>query len=157
MELKEALIDLFDVSSPDAAFIASKFKAESLSKQDYLLREGQYSRKLSFIASGLLRFYVQTERAEVTQWIGGPSYFATDIAAFLFGTAARWNIQALTDVKLWSLSETEYRELEQHFPDWNLLEKRLTGKCFVMLENRVLDFLSLSAEGRYKRLFAANP
>jgi len=42
----------------------------------------------------------------VTQWIGEAGYFMTDLAAFELGTAARWYIQALTDVKMLSLSKT---------------------------------------------------
>jgi CRP-like cAMP-binding protein len=41
-------------------------------------------------------------------------------------------------------------------PKWNDFEKLFVSKCFVMLENRVFDFISLTAEERYKKLFDTN-
>ena len=38
-------------------------------------------------------------------------------------------------------------------PSWPMLEKQFIAKCFLVLEDRVFSFLSLSSEERYTLLF----
>jgi len=94
-----------------------------------------------------------TPNKEVTQWIGGNGYFITDLASFLFDQKAIWSIDALTPVTLWTLKKQDYLTLENEIPDWNVLEKRFTAKCFMALEQRIFNFIALSAEERYQQYF----
>jgi CRP-like cAMP-binding protein len=146
----------FSIGIDDCKTIATLFKTEQLAKGDFYLKTERQCNKLSFIQDGLMRIYVNLPDAEVTQWIGTPGYFITDLSAFLFRNPARWNIQALTDVSLFTISYDDYISIGKILPKWNELEKLFIGKCFVILENRVFDHLSLSAEERYKRLFNQN-
>lgn len=157
MLLAELLTELFGVSLHEAKLIQSKFKPENLIKNEFLLRQGERCHKLCFIETGIVRVYAETEHKEITQWIGGDGYFVTDLSSFLFRKAAQRNIQTLTDTRLWSLSFADYELLQDSFTNWNKAEKYFLAKCFVMLEDRVFDFISLSAEERYRRLFDTNP
>jgi CRP-like cAMP-binding protein len=38
-------------------------------------------------------------------------------------------------------------------PKWNEFEKMFISKCFVVMESRIFDLISLSAEERYTKLF----
>ncbi len=111
---------------------------------------------MSFIQEGLLRVYVNLPNAEITQWVATPGYFVTDLSGFLFRNPCRWNIQAITDARLFTISYADYNNIIKLIPKWNEFEKMFIGKCFVILENRVFDHLSLSAEERYERLFEQN-
>ena len=155
-ELENYIHHYFSISVDDCKVIASLFKAEELAKGDFYLKINKYCNKMSFISEGLLRVYVNLPDKEVTQWIGTSGYFVTDLSGFLFRQPSRWNIQALTSVKLHTISYDDYINIGKLIPKWHELEKLFIGKCFVMLENRVFDLLSLSAEERYQRLFEQN-
>jgi CRP-like cAMP-binding protein len=155
-ELENYIHHYFSISIDDCKTIAGLFKSEQLAKGDFYLKTERQCNRLSFIRDGLMRIYVNLPDTEVTQWIGTPGYFITDLSAFLFRNPARWNIQALTDVSLFTISYDDYISIGKILPKWNELEKLFIGKCFVVLENRVFDHLSLSAEERYKRLFEQN-
>lgn len=157
MHLTNLLIDLLGVSFTDAQYIQSKFKSLNLSKNEFLVNKGERCYHLCFIESGFIRVFSETADKEVTQWIGGDNSFVTDLSSFLFGTKARWNIQALTDVRLWSLSVADYQILQNGFTNWNKVEKYFLASCFVMLEDRIFNFIALSAEARYRQLFETNP
>ncbi|WP_149527109.1 Crp/Fnr family transcriptional regulator [Sphingobacterium hotanense] len=153
MNFKESLFQMFEVSDDQADLILSNFKEEHLDKNAMFLSEGKQCEKLSFVSSGYCRVFKITPNKEVTQWIGGNGYFITDLASFLFDQKAIWSIDALTPVTLWTLNKQDYLTLENEIPDWNVLEKRFIAKCFMALEQRIFNFIALSAEERYQQYF----
>ncbi|RKR82174.1 CRP-like cAMP-binding protein [Mucilaginibacter gracilis] len=155
-ELENYIHHYFSIGIEDCKLIAALFKTETLNKGDFYLKSNKYCDKLSFITDGLLRIYVNLPNKEVTQWIGTSGYFITDLSGFLFREPSRWNIQALTDCKLFTISHADYIGIGKLLPKWHELEKLFIGKCFVTIENRVFDHLSLSAEERYEKLFEQN-
>ncbi|WP_317047777.1 Crp/Fnr family transcriptional regulator [Pleomorphovibrio marinus] len=137
--------------------VCDKFKAQRLAKGEFLMRQGQPAHQLSFIKSGMIRIYTQDDGKEITQWISTPGYFVTEISSFMFGGSSRWNMQALSDVELFSISKTDYQKLLKEVPQWHELEKLFIVKCFAILENRIYNHLSKSAEERYQDFFKQNP
>ncbi len=150
------LREVFDVTSHHATYMVDFFIEEDLSKGDFFLSLDQRCTKLSFIQSGLVRVYSYHEGKDITQWIGQAGYFMTDLSSFILDVPARWQIQALTDVKMLTLKKSDYLNFEREIPEWNILEKRFLSKCFATLENRVFDFISLTAEQRYLKYFEEN-
>tara|TARA_R110002020_G_scaffold44957_4_gene129049 strand:+ start:14279 stop:14893 length:615 start_codon:yes stop_codon:yes gene_type:complete len=136
--------------------ITSRFHLETMKKDDYFLKAGKPCNKLSFIKSGFLRVYKQTEDKEVTQWISTPGYFLTDLSSLLFESPARWNIEALTDAELFTISGADYKSIGTIVPNWHELEKLFIAKCFTFLEDRVFTHLSMTAEERYLHFFEYN-
>lgn len=156
IDFRQILKDTFEVPSQDVDAIVTSFAEEELGKGDFFLKIDQRCDKLSFIQSGIVRVYAFKDGKEVTQWIGDAGYFMTDLTSFILNIPARWQIQALTDVKMLSLKKSDYLTFENTIPQWNILEKRFISKCFIMLENRVFDFISLTAEERYSNYFGDN-
>jgi len=144
------------VDSNELSKISSLFTVTTIKKGDYYLKTGRNADRLSFIQSGLLRIYVYTDEKEVTQWISTKGYFVTDLAGFVFQTPARWNIQALTDTELYSISRADYKKIEKLVPQWNKLEKLFIARCFIILEDRIFTHLSMTAEERYQFFFEHN-
>jgi CRP-like cAMP-binding protein len=152
-ELEQYIKSYFGVPQQDLAAIVSRFHPTTLVKNHFLLKTDHTCDQLCFVKSGLIRIYVTTEDREVTQWISTKGYFVTDLASFIFQTPARWNIQALTDCELYTINRKEYVSMGEVIPQWHHLEKLFIAKCFVILENRVFSFLSMTAEERYHMLF----
>lgn len=156
-DLEQYIQSYFGVEKTDLQKIASLFKTETLNKGDFFLRHGQYCERLSFVQEGLLRVFAFDGEKEVTQWISTPGYFVTDLASLVFGLPARWNVQALSDVRVFSISRNNYREIGQVIPRWHELEKLFIARCFTILEERIFSHLSLSAEARYDAFYKQNP
>ena len=144
------------VQEKELETIVSLFKKTSLKKGDYFLKSGKVSNQLSFIQSGLLRIFVSTEEKEITQWISTQGYFVTDLSSFIFQTPARWNIQALSDADLYTISKEDYNKIGKLIPAWNELEKLFIARCFTILEDRIFSHLSMTAEERYNFFFQHN-
>ncbi|WP_337040925.1 Crp/Fnr family transcriptional regulator [Emticicia sp. 17c] len=155
-DLEKYINSYFGVEANDLAHISSLFKPQLLKKGDFYLKTGRLCEKLSFVKSGLLRIYACTPDKEVTQWISTQGYFVTDLASLIFDQPARWTIQALTDVEIYTINKTDYNQLGKNISKWYLLEKLFIAKCFTILEDRIFSHLSMTAEERYNFFFQQN-
>lgn len=117
------------------------------------MKQGQSNKKLAFVVEGYLRIYRYSDEKSVTQWISSPGEFITDLAVLTFDSPARWYIEAVTDVELLQIGETDYNNINRVIPNWTEIEKLFLAKCFITLEDRVFSFISMSAEERYQMLF----
>lgn len=155
-ELEKYIHSYFGVNIDDVAKISSFFKPVTLKKGDYFLKTGRLSDRLGFVQTGIIREFVHIGEKEITKWISTKGYFVVDLASFVFQQTARWNIQALTDCELYVISRKDYQKIGEVIPRWTELEKLFITKCFIVLEDRVLQHLSMSAEERYHSLFSFN-
>lgn len=156
-ELELSIKSHFGIIKPDELeSITSLFRPETLKKGDYFLQTNKKCERLSFVQSGFLRIFIETESKEVTQWISTKGYFVTDLSSFIFDKPARWTIQALTDTEIYTLNKRDYKEIINTIPQWAELEKMFIIHCFITLEERVLSHLSMSAEERYHFFFENN-
>lgn len=155
-ELERYLQTYFDFDQNDLVTVASFFKPEILKKGDYYLKTGKPCNKLSFIRSGMIRVFAELEDREVTQWICTQGYFVTELSSLVFGKPSRWNMQALSDVELYTIDKRDYDRIGEYLPKWPVTEKLFIAHCFTTLEDRVFSFLSMTAEQRYNMLFEMN-
>lgn len=154
--LEHYIHSYFEIPTTSLGQIAGMFKEEQLDKGDYFSKQDGHCKRLSFVDSGLVRMYVNVDGKEVTQWISQQGYFITDLASFMFNESGRWNIQALTEVRIFSIYQSDYQQIADHVPEWHELEKRFLARCFTTLEERVFTHLSMTAEERYLQFFESN-
>ncbi|MCP1386318.1 Crp/Fnr family transcriptional regulator [Runella salmonicolor] len=144
----------FGIPPETVTEIVSYFQPMTLGKGEYFLKEGAKCDKMGFVQSGIMREYLIEEQGrEVTKWISTSGYFVVDIAAFLFHSPARWNLQALSDCELLVIHQKDYAQIGQKIPQWTELEKLFIARCFTILEQRIVTHLSLTSEERYELFF----
>ncbi|MBK1895697.1 Crp/Fnr family transcriptional regulator [Chryseobacterium paridis] len=157
-DLELSLISYFtNIEHDDLKTIVSFFKPEVIKKNQFFLTAGKKSTKLSFIQSGFLRIFCETEKKEITQWISTKGHFVTDLSSFMSDIPARWTIQALTDTQLYTIDKSDYEKLQDRVPKWQILEKAFIVHCFTTMETRIYSHLSMTAEERYRCFFNENP
>lgn len=155
-ELERNIAALFEVRSEDLKTISSHFRPVQLNKGEYFFKEHGYSNQLGFVKSGLLRELVDLPDKEITKWIATPGYFIAELNSFLFDKPAGSSLQALTDCELFVISKEDYRNMGKSIPTWNTVEKLFMAKCFATMGDRILAFISLTAEERYIQLWSTN-
>lgn len=144
------------IETQDLKTIIALFKPEVIHKGKYFLKTGRFANKLSYIKSGFLRIFAESDKKEITQWISTNGYFVTDLASFINDTPARWTIQALEDTEIYSIHKEDYNNIRNLIPEWNYMEKIFIVHCFSTLEDRVFSHLSMTAEERYNIFFENN-
>lgn len=157
MNLPQYIQSYFGISDTDVNHVVNFFEETTLNKGNYYVKAGHYCDQLSFIQEGFVRVWAATPTKEITQWISTPGYFITDLSSLIFKTTARWNLQALTDCKLYTIKQERYNQIRDVVSNWDELEKLFIAKCFLTLEDRVFSQISMTAEERYQQLFDFNP
>ena len=156
-QFQKYLKSYFDVEQENLEKISAHFDLIQLKKNDYYLKENQYSTQLGFVQSGILREFTLDENGkEITKWISTNGYFVVDLVSFYFQKPARWNIQALTDCEIFVINQENFRKISDEIQNWETLEKLFIAKCFGHLEDRIVNQISLNAEQRYDQLFGFN-
>lgn len=158
-EIETYVQQYFGIAGRGLSAIGGLFSETRLQKSDFLLKTEQYARSIHFVKSGYLRVFAYNADGskEITQWISGRGMFLTDLSGFMFGTPSRWNIQALSDCELYSITKADFRRIGEHVDNWAELEKLFIAKCFVTLENRVFGQLSMTAEEKVRALMESDP
>jgi CRP/FNR family transcriptional regulator, anaerobic regulatory protein len=156
-ELEHYIKNYFGIAEiEDLKNLVSLFKLETIKKGTFLLKSGKNCNQLTFVQSGFLRMFVENDDKEVTQWISTKGYFSTDLSSFIFQTPSRWNIQALIDSEVYSISKEDYNKISNLVPKWVEIEKLFLVRCFTILEDRIFSHLSMTAEERYILFFEHN-
>lgn len=154
--LNDFLKVYLNLKDEETESIIGLFTEETLNRNDYFLHKDKVCKKLSFIKNGILRIYSLVDGKEVTQWIATDGYFISDLESFALSTPARWNIQALTETTVYTISKKFYDKIGILIPNWKDVENRFLIKCFTMMENRIFRHLSQTAEERYYSFFNEN-
>ena len=147
----------FDISSSELEIVSSLFKKETLGKGEFFTNEGSFCKKLSFIKSGHIRIFKYSDGKDVTQWICSEGELVTDLASLLFELPSRWNIEAIDDCELFTITAKDYHGLGEKLQHWKDVEKLFLAKCFLTLEDRVFSFLSMTAQERFEHLHNYKP
>lgn len=155
-QLKEQFQKYFKIEESQLDMLVALFNKVELSKGDVFIHQGYTCKELAFVKDGILRISTQTGGADITQWIATQGYYITDLVNFMQGAKSRWKITALTDSVLYSISKSNYDTIETFIPGWAAKEKDFLIHCFTILENRVLQFISMTAEERYSYYFQEN-
>ena len=146
----------FGVAGEELANIASLFTPDSLKKGDFYVKSGEDCNKLSFVQSGFLRLYAIVADKDITQWIFSKGYFIGDMPSLTFNIPSRWNIQALTDISLYTIQKDNYNKIAETVPRWPEIEKHFLIHCFSIMESRIFAHLSMAAEERYAAFYEQN-
>ncbi|MFT3945400.1 MAG: Crp/Fnr family transcriptional regulator [Agriterribacter sp.] len=136
--------------------VSAFFNPISLKKGDFFLKEGTRCNKFCFIKTGHLRVCAISGEKEITQWIATKGHFGTDFSSFFFNLPSRWTIQALNNAELFTITKDGYNKIGDIVPHWKELERTFLIKCLTMIESRVFNHLSMSAEERYNFFFENN-
>jgi CRP-like cAMP-binding protein len=141
------------LTDEDIDVFESKVIRKTLKKGDYFVLEGKTSKEVAFDVSGLFRsFYYSSAEEEVTYCFTFSNTFVSAYSSFLSQTKTVENIQALTDIELFSISRDEILKLEKSSTNWLRFFKFIAEQEYIKMEKRIFILQKESAEKRYEDL-----
>ena len=131
---------------------------KTINKNDFLIKEGNTAKDVSFIISGVCRsFYYSSSGEEVTYCFTFSNSFITAYSSFITNNKTEENIQALTDIELIVIPKAEIIQLENSSTNWLRVMKTIGEQEFIKLEQRIFMLQKETAEVRYKDLSENHP
>jgi CRP-like cAMP-binding protein len=137
--------------------IKERLKKTHLLKKDFLVKEGQISKKIYFLEKGTCRAFYFSEEKEITNWFMSDNDIVISVFSFFTQSPSLENIELLEDTVLYSMS---YQSLQQHyqqFPQFNLHGRIITEQYYMLSEQRNFALKKQSAKQRYDLLLKQYP
>lgn len=156
-KLRDCISSQVSIDTKSMDVILSAFKPMELSKGEFFLESGKICRHMAFIESGYIRMYDIVKGKEITLWIGSEGRFITSLSSFVFETSNIWNIQAITDCKLYVIDRESHFKLNKSTPKWLEFDNLLLANSFALLEKNMFSQLHTTAKERYHNLLKEEP
>lgn len=137
--------------------IVGCFELKTFKKNDFIVEEGTISRHIGFVESGMFQYYVLVDGEERTTYVSVANTFFASLLSFISQTPALENIRALTEGKIYMISQKKMKRLVEELPAFknfyiDLLEKSLCG-----IDETRHDLIVLTAEQRYLKMLEKEP
>jgi CRP-like cAMP-binding protein len=139
--------------------IVSRFLEEkTLSKNDFLLKEGEVCNFISFVNSGTLVYYrLSKTGAEITTDFAFAGDWATDNRSRLNNSPSQLNIKAIEKTELLVILNNNLLSCYNQIPRTERIGRILIEQAFVKIAQQSIDLQTLSASERYNKMLHSYP
>jgi CRP-like cAMP-binding protein len=147
------------INDGDWDLFSSKLVQHVFTKKSLLLDIGSIENQISFIEKGIVRFLIPKEdiEKEITFGFCFVNEFVSAYDSFLTQLPSTYQIEALTETTLWSISYPDLQEVYNKTQIGNLIGRLSSERLFLIKSKREQSLLNESAEQRYLNLFTERP
>lgn len=158
-QIKDYLDQIAEISQQDWLFFISKLQRKVIPKKKVFLKLNDVEDSISFIESGVVRLYIPKENPEkeITFGFSFKNQFVSAYDSFLTQKPSAYQLQALTETTLLSISYSDLQDVYQTTQIGNLIGRLTAERLFLIKSTREQNLLNLSAEERYIKLFKERP
>ena len=158
-QIKAYLDQIATISQLDWDFFMSKLERRVVPKKSVFLKVNEIENHISFIESGVVRLYIPKENPEkeITFGFSFKDQFISAYDSFLTQTPSAYQLQALTETTILSMSYNDLQDVYKTTQIGNLIGRLTAERLFLIKSKREQYLLNLSAEERYIKLFKERP
>jgi CRP-like cAMP-binding protein len=158
-QIKAYLDQLATISKEDWAFFTSKLQQRVIPKKEIFLNVNDIENTISFIESGVVRLFIPKEDPdkEITFGFSFKNQFISAYDSFLTRQPSAYQLQALTETTLLSITHSDLQAVYKTTQIGNLIGRLTAERLFLLKSKREQNLLNLTAEQRYVKLFQERP
>jgi CRP-like cAMP-binding protein len=158
-QIKTYIDQIATVSKLDWDFFKSKLQRRIILKKTIFLKINEIENHISFIESGVVRLFLPKENPEkeITFGFSFKNQFVSAYDSFLTQKPSLYQLQALTEISILSISYKDLQEVYQTSQIGNLIGRLTAERLFLIKSKREQNLLNLTAEERYLNLFKERP
>ena len=140
-------------------FFHFKVTSSCYSKKTIFLKLNEIENYISFIEYGVVRLYLPKENPEkeITFGFSFKDQFISAYDSFLTQRPSAYQLQALTETTLLSITYADLQEVYKTTQIGNLIGRLTAERLFLIKSKREQNLLNLTAEERYLKLFKERP
>ena len=158
-QIKLYLDKIASISSSDWNFFISKLHRRIITKKSIFVKVNQIENHISFIESGIVRLFIPRDNPEkeITFGFSFKNQFVSAYDSFLTQSPSNYQLQALTETAMLSISYEDLQSVYKSTQIGNLIGRLTAEDLFLIKSKREQDLLNLNAEQRYLKLFKERP
>ena len=158
-QIKTYLDQIAIIPDLDWNFFISKLQRRVIPKKSVFLKVNEVESTISFIESGIVRFFIPKENPEkeITFGFSFKNQFISAYDSFLTQSPSAYQIQALTETTVLSLTYDDLQSVYKSTQIGNLIGRLTAESLFLIKSKREQNLLNFNAEERYLKLFKERP
>lgn len=158
-QIREYLESIAHITDEDWEFFTSKLVRKIVAKKEVFLKLHEVENQISFIESGIVRLFIPKEDDEkdITFGFSFENQFISAYDSFLTRQPSLYQLQALTQTSMLSISYDDLQEVYKNTQIGNLIGRLTAERLFLLKSKREQNLLNLTAEQRYLKLFKERP
>ncbi|MEC3908727.1 Crp/Fnr family transcriptional regulator [Tamlana sp. 2201CG12-4] len=152
-----------ELCEEDIKCFASQTCEHSLKKGEFITKKGEFEKNIYFLKSGIVEYYRIVEDDtnrnvyKQTTEIAFPNEIVGEFESFITNKVSKYNIVALSDVKLISICYQALNKLCNRSEDFKLVIKKIIENQYVKKREREFNLLTKTAEEQYNLLLTKSP
>ena len=146
-----------DLREEDWNELEKRLTIQYLKKGEFLTRQGETSRTVSFINKGLVRMFYVADGKEISTGFVPENEYISCYASFLTQTPSIENIDAIEETELVNLSYDDIQFLYNQKPVFERFGRKIAEMLFIMISSQITRQLALSPEERYQSIVDNQP
>lgn len=148
--LIESISRHVDLSEDDKKLIISSVRERKVKKGQFLVHEGGTCRNTHFVLEGsLCTYFTDLNGQQHIVQFAIEGWWISDLNSFIMQVPASFNVQAITDSRIFELPFESLEVLYEKVPRMDRYFRIITQRAFVSFQQRIVQNISMSAEERY--------
>ena len=137
--------------------ISSIITKESVSKGDFLLKQGDTCKHLYFNESGIIRCFSLIDGIDITTWFSFKNEFITSFTSFFPKVPSYENMELLTDATLLKISFSDFDTLRRQSIEFERVINHFITLYTIQIEKRLFQIQTQSAIEKYQTMLRSEP
>jgi len=142
------------LSTSDEEVVRRLFHKKVFKKGEHLLQAGNVCRYVIFIETGLVRYYINSDGEERTNYFNKEGEFVCDYLSFLPQGPSNVNIQALEDTTIFVISFNDIQEFYREVAHGERFGRLAIEQVFVSIISQIGSLYTDSPEERYSKFLS---
>lgn len=155
--LIQTIRNYIPLSPEDEVVVQRLFHRKLYKKGDHLLAEGEICRNIIFVESGLVRYYINKDGEEQTNYFNKEGEFVCDYPSFLPQLPSMVNIQAVEDCTVYTIGVDGIQQFYKEVKYGERFGRMAIETVFVSVVSQVASIYTDSPEMRYQKFLLAYP
>lgn len=148
--LIDYLLQFGTLNPQQIALIQEGIREQTLETGDYFSTAGSIARQVGFVVEGVVRVcYYNHEGEDITRYFIEENQFVVDLNSFNDQLPSTEYIQALTPVRLYTLSFDHLQTLSHTIVQWDAIVGKIIQRAMTDKYRRISPMLSEDAKTRY--------
>ncbi|HKX86025.1 MAG TPA: Crp/Fnr family transcriptional regulator [Flavobacterium sp.] len=138
------------LTDEEQSYFFSLLKEKKFKNKQYITKEGDVCKHISFINKGCCRIYnIDKNGFEHILSFASQDYWVGDLYSIITQRPGMLFIQAMEEIEVLQITKSDLDSLFLKIPKFERMFRILTENAYVVTQNRVMEGLGLTANERY--------
>lgn len=146
-----------NLTADETKVLAESMMVKNFNKNEYLVKEGQFTNDTYFILDGCVRQFKTLDGNDITTNFYTEEQWIISLENFERKTASRYNLVCVEATTVVIGNEQKAQELFKQFPHFETISRQIMETVFMEQQNLMTSYITDKPEQRYLKLLETRP